>query len=53
MTKSNQPSAQVHERAVRMMREHRGEPSSLWTAIEAIAPKIGWGCVSTAVESVQ
>jgi transposase len=32
---------EVRERAVRMVREHRGEYPSLWAAIESIAPKIG------------
>ena len=32
---------EVRERAVRMVQEHRGEYSSLWAAIESIAPKIG------------
>jgi len=32
---------EVRERAVRMLREHRGEYPSLWAAIESIAPKIG------------
>jgi transposase-like protein len=39
--KSNQFSPEVRERAVRMVREHRSEYPSLWTAIESIAPKIG------------
>ncbi len=34
-------SPEVRERAVRMVQEHRGEYSSLWAAIESIAPKIG------------
>jgi transposase-like protein len=34
-------SPEVRERAVRMVREHRGEYPSLWAAIESIAPKIG------------
>ncbi|SDA16022.1 Transposase, partial [Nitrosospira sp. Nsp18] len=41
MKKSNKFSPQVRERAVRMVLEHRGEYSSLWAAIESIAPKIG------------
>ena len=41
MKKSNKFSPEVRERAVRMVREHRGEYPSLWTAIESIAPKIG------------
>ncbi len=39
--KSNKFSPEVRERAVRMVREHRGEYPSLWAAIESIAPKIG------------
>ena len=34
-------SPEVRERAVRMVREHRGEYPSLWATIESIAPKIG------------
>ena len=41
MNKSNKFSPEVRERAVRMMREHRGEYPSLWAAVESIAPKIG------------
>ncbi|MCZ8235627.1 MAG: IS3 family transposase [Inhella sp.] len=41
MSKSNKFSPEVRERAVRMVQEHRGEYSSLWAAIESIAPKIG------------
>lgn len=42
---SNRFSPEVRERAVRMVREHRGEYQSLWAAVESIAPKIG--CVSS------
>ena len=41
MKKSNKFSPEVRERAVRMVLEHRSEYSSLWAAIESIAPKIG------------
>ena len=41
MSKSNKFSPEVHERAVRMVKEHRGEYPSLWAAVESIAPKIG------------
>ena len=34
-------SPEVHERAVRLVQEHRGEYPSLWVAAESIAPKIG------------
>lgn len=34
-------SPEVRERAVRLVQEHRSEYSSLWAAIESIAPKIG------------
>jgi hypothetical protein len=44
MNKSTQFSAEVRERAVRMVQEHRGEYPSLWAAVESMAPKIG--CVS-------
>ena len=41
MNKSNKFSPEVRERAVRMVREHRGDYPSLRSAIESIAPKIG------------
>ena len=41
MNKSNKFSPEVRERAVRMVREHRGAYPSLWAAVESIAPKIG------------
>jgi transposase len=41
MNKSNKFSPEVHERAVRLVQEHRGEYPSLWAAVESIAPKIG------------
>ena len=41
MKKSSKFSPEVRERAVRMVREHRGEHPSVWAAIESIAPKIG------------
>ena len=41
MNKSNKFSPEVRERAVRLVQEHRGEYTSLWAAIESIAPKIG------------
>ena len=41
MKKSPKFSPEVRERAIRMVREHRGEYPSLWAAIESIPPKIG------------
>ena len=41
MNKSNKFSAEVRERAERLVQEHRGEYPSLWMAVESIAPKIG------------
>ncbi|RZS35675.1 transposase [Corticibacter populi] len=41
MSKSKKFSPEVHERAVRMVQEHRGEYPPLWAAIESIASKIG------------
>lgn len=41
MKKLNKFSFEVHERAVRMVLQHRGEYPSLWAAIESIVPKIG------------
>ena len=39
--KSPRFSAEVHERAVRMVFEHRGDHASQWAAIVSIAAKIG------------
>ena len=39
--KSNRFSPKIHECAVRMVQEPRGEYPSLWACIESIAPKIG------------
>jgi transposase len=39
--KSNRFSAEVRQRAVRLVQEHRGHYPSLWAAVESIAPKIG------------
>jgi transposase-like protein len=44
MNKSPQFSPEIHERAVRMVYEHREECPSLWAAVESLAPKIS--CVS-------
>ena len=41
MSKSNQYSPEVRERAVRMVLEHQSEYSSQWQAICSIAGKIG------------
>ena len=40
-TKSAKYSPEVHERAVRMVFEHRSEHTSQWAAIVSIAAKIG------------
>jgi transposase len=41
MGRLSQYSAEVRERAVRMIREHEHEYGSRWEAIRSIAPKIG------------
>jgi transposase len=41
MEKSKSFSGEVRERAVRMVREHRGEHGSEWATISSIAPKFG------------
>lgn len=41
MNKTNKFSPEVRDRAVRMVQEHHGEYSSLWAAVQSIAPKIG------------
>lgn len=41
MRKTPRFSPEVHERAVRMVQEQRGQYPSLWSAVESIAPKIG------------
>ena len=41
MKKQMRYSPEVRERAVRLLREHRGEYASEWAALESIASKIG------------
>ena len=41
MSKARQFSAEVRERAVRLVREHEGEYPSQWAALQSIASKIG------------
>lgn len=41
MSKTNQYSPEVKERAVRMVQEARKDYPSQWAAVESIAPKIG------------
>ena len=41
MTRSNRYPPELRERAVRMVREHRGEHPSEWAAIGSIAKKFG------------
>ena len=41
MSKATKYSAEVRERAVRLVREHAGEYPSQWAAITSIAEKIG------------
>ena len=40
MSKSNNFSPEVRERAVRMVQEQRGEYPSLWAAIESMPPRL-------------
>ena len=49
MSNGTKFSAELRERAVRMVREGRSEYPSLWKAVEAIAPKIG--CTPTTLLS--
>jgi transposase-like protein len=41
MTRPNRYPPELRERAVRMVREHRGEHPSEWAAIGSIASKFG------------
>jgi transposase-like protein len=41
MNKKSKFSPEVRERAVRLVREQRGEHSSMWATVESIAPMIG------------
>lgn len=41
MSKPEQYSAEVRERAVRMVREHQDEHESQWAAIRSISEKVG------------
>jgi len=45
MNKKAKFSPEVRDRAVRLVREQRGEHPSMWAAVESIAPMIG--CSST------
>ena len=41
MTRASRYPAELRERAIRMVREHRGAYASEWAAIESIAAKLG------------
>jgi transposase len=41
MSKAKKYSPEMRERAVRLVREHRGEYPSPWSTVESIVPKIG------------
>jgi transposase len=41
MTRATRYPPELRERAMRLVREHRGEHPSEWTAIQAIASKLG------------
>ena len=42
MSRATRFSPEVRERAVRMVLENRDQHPSLWTAIQSIAPKMGY-----------
>ena len=42
MGKINRYSAEVRERAVRLVQEHQSDYASEWAAMQSIATKIGW-----------
>lgn len=43
MTRATRYPAELRERAMRMVREHRAEHASEWAAIQSIAGKLGMG----------
>ena len=48
---TNKFSPEVRARAVRMVREHRGDHSSQWATIASIAAKIGCTCSATIMKA--
>jgi transposase len=47
MTKATRYPAELRERAMRLVREHRGEYPSEWAAIQSVAAKLGIGAPET------
>src|SRR5581483_9524964 len=45
--------AQLRERAIRMVREHRGDYGSEWAAIQSVAGKLGIGAPETLRKWIQ
>ena len=53
MEKSNKFSAEIPERAVLTVQQHRGGYPSMWQTIESITPKIGCAPHSAQTQSIE